>query len=314
MCAASSSASLGPGDQYEKAIDAYRSIAKWVVSSFGAVAAALVVGVQISSVGSLDDLRLVGALASVALVFGSILVIIKAAVGVLLPIRVNYHGFAKAPEFALLREDLERDRAPLNGEAETAAQLAEKYEDFLKYQDETQEVHEEAQKRHTATPSVASQKQVDDAKKAWEDAEAKANTLYEHVMIITWLGRLLQTQKIFDDAMRLIYRAIVAAAIGAVAFAYLSSPPAKATPATNIHVSFNEPKTKPPPSSATNVHVSVNEPKTCVDLYLALDELARAKPNIGSHWPTTSLGTQDHACGFNSKKELARFLSFLAHH
>jgi hypothetical protein len=312
MCAASSSASLGPGDQYQKAIDAYRSIARWVVSSFGAVAAALVVGVQISSIGRLHDWRLAGAFLSVALVFGSILVIIKAAVRVLLPVRVSYHGFARAPEFALLREELERDQAPLNGEAETAAQLAEKYDDFLKYKDETHEVHEDAQKRHTATPSVASQKEIADSRKAWEDAEEKADTLYEHVLTITWLGRLLQTQKIFSAAMRLIYRAIVVAAVGAAAFAYLSSPPAKATPATNIRLSINEPEAKAPPPPATNVHVSVNEPKTCVDLYLALDKLAHAKPNIGSHWPTTSLGAQDHACGFHSEKELAHFLSFLA--
>jgi hypothetical protein len=262
----------------------------------------------------LKDWRLAGAVASVALVFGAILVIIKAAVGVLLPVRVSYHGFAKATEFTLLRADLERDPAPLNGEAKTAAQLAEKYEDFLKYKDETEEVYEEAQKRHADTPSAASQKEVDDARTASEDAEGKADTLYEHVMTITWLGRLLLTEKTFNDAMRLIYRAIVAAAIGAVAFAYLSSPPAKATPATNIHIAFSGPKTKQTPSSATNVHVSVNEPKTCVDLYLALDELARAKPNIGSHWPTAPLGAQDHACGFHTEKELAHFLSFLAQH
>jgi hypothetical protein len=313
MCAISNSTSPEPGDQYQKAIDAYRSIAKWVVSSFGAVAAALVVGVQISSVGGLKDWRLAGAIASVALIFGAILVIIKAAVRVLLPVRVSYQGFAKATEFTLLRADLERDPAPLNGEVKTAAQLAEKYEDFLKYKDETEEVYEEAQKRHTDTPSAASQKEVDDARTASEDAEGKVDTLYEHVMTITWLGRLLLTEKIFNDAMRLIYRAIVAAAIGAVAFAYLSSPPAKPPPATKIDVSFGEAKNKPP-SPATNVHVSVNEPKTCVDLYLALDELARAKPNIGSHWPTTSLGKQDHACGFDTEKELAHFLSFLAHH
>jgi hypothetical protein len=100
--------------------------------------------------------------------------------------------------------------------------------------------------------------------------------------------------------MTLIFVAIIVAAAAATAFAYLSSMPSEET---------KEPQ-KPPPK----VHVSINEPKTCVDLYLALDGLADDERHIGNHWPTSSLGAQDHACGFHNVEELARFLSFLAHH
>ncbi len=297
MCATSSSAPADSGEQYRNAIDTYRAIAKWVVSSFGAVAGALVIGVQISSLGALHGWHLIGACASVAAVFVAILIIISAAVSVLVPIRVSDRGFADAPEFDALRRDLEEDPTPLDGEANTAAELAAKYRDYVEHEDEVRKAYERAQRVNGVAQDAESNQALADAKQALDDAEGDAETLHELVMSVTWLGRLLRTQQVFRRAMRVIYAAIILAGAGAVAFAYISSPPTT---------------TKPSPPS--RVHVAVNEPKTCVDLYLALDKLAHDEPTIGSHWPTRSLGAQDRACGLRDVKELARFLAFLAHH
>lgn len=285
------------GGEYRGAIDTYRSIAKWVVSSFGAVGGALVVGVQLTSLGELHGLRLAGSLAAIALVFSAVLSIIKAAVRVLLPVRLSHQGFAAAPQFQPLRDDLEADPSPLQGEATSPGALAQRYEEYLKYKENAQKAYEDAERAHQARRDEDSLIARDNARRTRDQADEDADALHETVMRIVWLGRMLWTRRLFRRAMRTIYVALIVAAIGAVGFAYAANPPA-------THVA------QPPPSG----HLTVHEPKTCVDLYLALDSLVDDEPDIASHWPTSALGAQDRACGFRSITDLARFLRALARH
>jgi hypothetical protein len=282
--------------QYQRGIDGYRAIAKWMVSSFGAVAGALVVGIQLTSLGELHGWRLFWTILSVTVVFVAILAIIRAVVPVLVPVRGTYHGFESASVFDPLKDELKDEPAPLRGEASTAGELAKKYEAALAAQRTAWETYQEHANDGTFQGYVNATKAKDQ--------------LYDVVVTVTWLGLLLKTQQLFERSMRIMYLALAAAAAGAVAFAHFSDQSAsvKVTPPSKVQVTVNQPT--PPPK----LQVSVNEPKTCVDLYLALDELVRAKPNIGSHWPTPSLGAQDQTCGFHSEKELSRFLSFLANH
>jgi hypothetical protein len=269
-------------DSQRKVVETYRSIARWVVSTFGVVAGALLVGVQLSSLGRLHGSHLHWALASVAVLFLAILAVIGAAVRVLVPVRVIYDGFA-APEFKALRKAVKRKKALLAGGVASLDDLAREYDAAAKRQ-------EDAHKAHERVPNEATRKSL-------EEAEENTKEWDEPVMEMVWLGRSLHTKRVFKRSMTITFLAILLAAAAATGFAYLSSMP-------------TEEATRPPPK----VHVSVNEPKTCVDLYLALDGLADDERHIGSHWPTSSLGAQDHACGFHNVKELARFLSFLAHH
>jgi len=147
-------------------------------------------------------------------------------------------------------------------------------------------------------------------KRALEIAEATYNNLDGTVMAVTSLGLLLYMRQRFRRVMQIIFVGILVAGIGATAFAYLANPPAHAKTKESAKKQNTIVQVNP---ATPKIDVSVNEPKTCVDLYLALDELAHAKPSIDSHWPTTSLGKQDHACGFHREQELARFLSYLAH-
>jgi hypothetical protein len=272
-------------DSQRKVVETYRSISRWVVSTFGAVAGALLVGVQLSSLGKLHGSHLDWALASVAVLFLAILAVIGAAVRVLTPVRVIYDGFG-APEFKALRKAVKHDKALLGGRAASLDELAREYDAAETRQKEAHEAHERTQSEAT--------------KKSLEEAEENTNAWDEPVMEMVWLGRSLHTRRVFKQSMAITLLAILLAAAAATSFAYQSSMPTK--------------EGKEPQNHPSKVHVSVNEPKTCVDLYLALDSLADDEPHIGSHWPTSSLGAQDHACGFHNVHELARFLSFLAHH
>ncbi len=256
------------------------------MSSFGAVAGALVIGVQLSSLGRLHGAELHWAFASLAVLFLAILAVISAAVRVLAPVRVRYQGLATAPEFEPLQKVVEVDKTLLPEGVPDLAELVKRYVAAQRYRNAIWNAH-------FKSPSEVSESMLADAEKA-------TRGWYAHVMEMVWLGLALYMKRVFKQSMALIFVAILVAAAAATAFAYLSSMPTK------------EPKE--PPKPPPKVHVSVNEPKTCVDLYLALDDLADDERNIGSHWPTSSLGAQDQACGFHNVKELDRFLSFLAHH
>jgi ABC-type multidrug transport system fused ATPase/permease subunit len=285
-------------DQNRKVIDEYRSIAKWVVSSFGAVAGALVVGVQLSSLGELKGSNLLWAAISLTVLFLAILTVIASAARVLLPVRLTYKGLATGRKFNPLRRAMvEEEDRELKDVTEELAEDVAKFDLVIN----------RAQQARDALKREKTPRNEDAVNKAEQLIARWEPRINEKV----WRGRTTYTEYVFTYSMFTIIVGLVAAAIAASGFAYVSSSATKPTPATKIAVSFSESKVKAP-SPATNVHVSVNEPKTCVDLYLALDELVRAKPNIGSHWPTTSLGKQDYACGFHNEKELAHFLSFLA--
>jgi hypothetical protein len=270
-------------DQNRKVIDTYRSIARWVVSSFGAVAGALIVGVQVSSLGKLHGSHLHWALVSVAVLFVAILVVIGAAVRVLLPARLTYKGLATGREFKALRKALAREE-PVRS-TDVSQQLTQVVKGF----DNVQASEGEAWEAHKGEQNEATRQKLEEAEKRTQEWDARVT---EKV----WRGRTLYAKRVFNQSMAIIFLAILVAAAAATKFAYLSSMPTEERP-------------KPPPK----VHVTVNEPKTCVDLYLALDKLADDEPHMGSHWPTRSLGAQDHACGFHNVKELARFLDFLSH-
>lgn len=284
-------------ESHRDVVETYRSIARWVVSSFGAVAGALVVGVQISSLGKLQGLHLVLALVCVAVLFAAILLVIGAAVRVLLPARLTYEGLAEGRKFKALRKALAREkREPRQVVAEQLAKESKEYAAVLNDS-------RTARQAYLGDRSEAKKKRLEEAdmsKREWDGP----------MMQKVWRGRTLYAKRLFKQSIAIIFVALVVAVAAATGFAYLSSMPTeeKSKPPSNVHVTVNAPKvTVNPPK------VSINESKTCVDLYLALDELVRAKPNIGTHWPTGSLGAQDHACGFHSERELAHFLSFLAH-
>jgi hypothetical protein len=270
-----------PPSQYQKAVSDYRETLKWVVSVFGAVAAALVVSLQLTSLGTLHGSRLYWALASVTAGLGSILIIIVAAVRVLVPIMGTYAGFAHGSEFEALRDFLDKDPSPLQGEAVTAAELADKYA--------------RAETAQSMAWSAFQAKKNDTNLKAYQRASSEFDSLAPVVASVTALGIFLHMRRKFARVMMIVYVGIAVAGVGLIAFAYLANPPAQA---------------KPPPEKQKKVaHV---EPTNCAPYYLTLDELADDERNIGSHWPARSPDAQAIACGLHSKGALSRFLAYIA--
>jgi hypothetical protein len=263
---------------YQKGVNEYRATLRWVVSSFGAVAAALLVGLQLTSLGSLEGWKLFWALVSVAVAFAAILVVMIAASRVFAPVIGTYVGFAEGDEFQALRDFLAHDPSPLQQEAHSAAELAEMYERA-----------EAAQL--AAWKAREADKNSDKRQKALEDAESAYEALDGTVRAVTSLGLFLYMRERFKRVMRIIFVCIFVAGIGATAFAYLANPPAAA-------------KAKEPAKKQAQ---SVN----CARYYLTLAELAYHEPDISKHWLAHTLDSQAATCGLDSEVAVAQFLTYL---
>ncbi len=266
-------------NQYQKGANDYRTTVKWVLSTFGTVAAALVGGLQVTSLGALHGWRLYWALVAALIALGAVLIIVIAATSALLPVIGTYAGFAHDPEFKALRDFLRQDSSPLQGEATSAAELAHEYE------------LADAEQQAAWTSFQANE---DDAHAdAYERAQGKYESLDGVVQTVTSLGLFLQIRNRVKRVMRVVYVGVLATGIGAIAFAYLAHPPAEA-------------------QAKEHKDVSQVNPVNCARYYSTLDELTDDERSISKHWPAPTVDAQANACGLHSKAALAHFLSYLA--
>jgi hypothetical protein len=216
--AAAGSPQTAAVDQYRAAVEGYRSVIKWVLSSFAAVAAALIAGLQLSTLGQVEGEALFWSLLGITVAFVGILAIILFAVQVLVPIGATYRQFEHSKDFKPLLSYLERDNAPLRRKATSASGLADAYDAAI----ETEMTAEKFSKEKPADP---------ERKQRLEDATAERKELFEIVAAVTRLGLTLRTEQLFKRAMWAVRVGVVAAAIGGVVFAYFANPP-KAPAAT----------------------------------------------------------------------------------
>lgn len=214
-------------DQYAAAIDSCRGVLKWVLSTFGAIAAILVAGLQLTSVGQLHGTRLVVSVVAFSVAFGSVFWIIMLAIRVLAPTGGTYSEFESGAAFHALRESLVRDQAPLRGKASSAEELAREYTESLKQEGEAYRIA-------AADPS-------DENIHKYATATANRQSLYPTLMAITSFGVYLRVRELFDQTGTAIKFLVPVIAVAAVVFAYAANPP-KSTTAT-----------KPPKSTTATI-------------------------------------------------------------
>jgi hypothetical protein len=199
-----------PTDQYRAAIDTYRTTLKWVLSSFAAVAVALIVGVQLTSLGALHGQRLVLAFIAAGVAFAGVFGIIVLAVRALAPVGGTRAEFAGGRNFKPLRDYLARDRSPLRRMANTAEELAGALEDARTAEIEAKAEHD----KNTADPVL---------RQAFDNARRDRETLAPVVDTVTRFGIYLRVQELFGQAMWAVRIGVPLAAAGALAYAYLAN-------------------------------------------------------------------------------------------
>ena len=297
MSEASNSASAAAAESYRRAIDSYRSVARWVLSSFGAVAAALVVALPLSSLGDLDGVGLGAAIFCVLLVFLLILYVVRTASEVLEPMPpVGRADLAKqAPFFQPLNEFIEENRSMLGwDDIDSAAELKAKYDDL-------REQRKTAWAAYAVEQTATNKKELDEAGERAEEVRARLD------LLVTF-GSALRMKQLYRRAMNRVYVSIGIAIAAAILFACLSS---SASDSSSTQAADS--------AKHSEVHVTVGGPRlldwprSCARLYFALDKLAAAETRAGPLWPEGSLSNWDRACGLRSRADVTRALAFLGH-
>jgi hypothetical protein len=207
------------GDALTKAADRIRATAQWLITAFAAVAAVLIAGSQLSSLGDLGGWRLAVAFICVVIAVAAVAYAIGQAAGVATAGRASLGDLANPDETALgdIRQRVNGDPALLAGYTDVAA-LSTDYATTL------------SQRKDALADYY---KNVDDQgkEKAARVADAQAQVVDQAAQRLLSVASFYTLSKKFNDARP---RMLVGALVGALAivgFAWAAHPPKKTKPA-----------------------------------------------------------------------------------
>lgn len=198
-----------------------RDAAKWLIVSSAAVGAALLAGTQLSNIGKLDaGLRLAVAFVGAAVGLGSVIFAIFVAVRLLLPVTVTLDELVNEWEAPKKRLEpaitfFKDQRKYLQG-FETAKELRDFRQEAVDRLNKAPDGTSGEEEKYTEVQASI----ISDLDERIEDVEAIAQT------------RTLEGQ--FSQTLRLLLIAVIAAAVGVVAFAWASNPPMPPTPVASL--------------------------------------------------------------------------------
>jgi len=199
-----------------------RDAAKWLIGAFAAIAALLLTGVQLSSVGqlSLDEGRLIAAIAGFGLGLGATLYVIVQNVRVLLPQTTTVSGLEADEDLAKYFAD---NPELLPGPGETVAAFAERYRD--------------AGSAYEAALTADEQGSSDATKEALKKAKARLAKTEREVREVLAVANWKSTEGLFVDVRRKVIAAAVLAAVGIGLFAWAANPPEDPDPPARAVIS-----------------------------------------------------------------------------
>ena len=191
-------------DQSSTAVDQIRTTAKWLLTTFGAVAAVLVTGTQLSDIGDTSDGKFWLALFGAVLGLTGVGIVIWMTGRVLAPHRV---GLDEITNDSNVGKWASNDPGLLKGQADTVEQLIERYR-------ETLTAYVEARREAEASPDDTALRQ--EGKKKLAAYQAVENPM----QFIRSLAIYDRVNSVFQDALQAIGAGIVFIGIGLLVFAY----------------------------------------------------------------------------------------------
>lgn len=205
-------------DRYRGAVDTYRSIIRWLIASLGAIAAALVVGIQLTSLGHLTGTRLIAAIVVAAVGLLAVVAAIAFAIAVLVPVAASPEALKNDSRFAELRaisgDDLEtmlRGMPAVDSIAGFVDLYLEEVRTESRLRGELRKLPTDSQEQKTLQTQL----------------ERAAGNLRVYAPVLSSLiGRGLyeHTRKTFHGATIRMFVAAGVVGAAAIAFAYLANP------------------------------------------------------------------------------------------
>lgn len=206
-----------------------REVAKWLIGAFAAVAAVMLAGTQLSSLGALstqDPTRLVVAVAAAVIVVAATTAAIY-QLSTVLPLDFSgMHGLVEESREAPMREVVNADSGYRAGRANVGALLA----DYEAARDRDRSAGRARaalalQVAATVEPSAELEAQLARATRQEELAEAEVKSLKEHVTALIQMKGYLNVCRRFDAARTAVLWLSAVAAAGIITFAWAANPP-----------------------------------------------------------------------------------------
>jgi hypothetical protein len=218
-----------------KDIDRIRETAKWLVTTFGAVAGVLLAGLSLSHLGAVEDGKLPLALAGAVMAVVGVTVAIAAASRVLVGGRVNLDTL-REPTGSRLRDILPSHRARLRAEMASYKQLYGPFETLDGLLGESDRHWRDQVKAFQDWHAATDEGQRDDAMNRHKSADSGTAGLNPFLRRIRALANYQDMRLRFELASRWIIAGALLTAVGAGAFALTvgakdAAKPAAATPA-----------------------------------------------------------------------------------
>lgn len=203
MASASPSAASNP-NQSLAAIDRIRDTAKWLLTTFGVVGAALVAGTQLSDIGDAEGWRLALAFGGAVLGFLGVALAIWMTGRVFMPQRV---GLEEITSDANVGKWASEDPGLLKGQADTVDELVRRYRETLK-------AYGEARREAQNAPTDQALKSAVAAK------QAEYQSVENPTQLIRGMAIFDRVNSTFRDALIAVGIGIALAGVGLLLFAY----------------------------------------------------------------------------------------------
>lgn len=206
--------------------DRLRETAKWLVATFGAIAGALIVGLQLSDIGKLEGADRAAATFAAFAALVAVILIVAVATVVLARPRVPLCELSSngGKKYKRLREALDRNRSLRSG-----------HESISKFVDEVEtQWTKQATSWAVKNDAGASAEQVASAEREYQETKKvlpELNMLVERLMAY---ARAEDLRLVFEQARNAIIALAVVVAAGGVVFAFVNdAPDEEETPAVS---------------------------------------------------------------------------------
>lgn len=194
-------------------IDRLRETAKWLIGAYAAVGAAIIAGLQLTSLGKVEDPTRfwVGAIAAAVALIAVVAGISKIAT-VLAPVKIEAADLGPGSDAEKM---VHATPTLLKGQAATLADLQSQYETALsEFQD----------KRATARGALDDPAERTTAEGAAEQARSRMMALFDPLDGMRKLVLFERVQQRYDDAKRALGVAAVVIIVGVITFAWAANP------------------------------------------------------------------------------------------
>jgi hypothetical protein len=226
-------AAAAPANPYQPAADRLRQTTTWLAATLAGVAAIMLAGSQLSSIGSIsfaaDGARLIAAIVSALIAIAAVGYAVYVLTDIQMPSEGTLGQIRKAAANSNSRlAKLAADDSGLRNGRDTLTEFLDEYEEFRKRQSDAerdvQSAMDSVERAHTKKEQADASHALTAATAHQQRADARIDELRPHIMDLAQLASYLSLRDRFSDGRVKIFVAALLAAASLVCFAWAANP------------------------------------------------------------------------------------------